>query len=216
MPASMAEERPPHTNVAHPFGIPRATRTVLTAQLTIGRLPNEMRQSLNTNPGDRADRRVGEALARFEQFLARRALRLTRERAAIVEAVLSMEGHFPIEQLVAELRRRGIRGSKATVYRALPFLTEAGILQPADVSTDTRRYEAAFGREHHDHLVCSRCGAIVEFEFEAFEVLQREVAARHGFELEAHVHQLVGRCPACRAVEGETRSQMRGEVSDDA
>jgi Fur family ferric uptake transcriptional regulator len=177
-----------------------------------------MRPSLNTEHREPGESRVEAALARFEEFLARRDLRLTRERAAIVEAALAMRGHFPIEQLVAELRRRGIRGSKATVYRALPFLTESGILQPADVSSETRRYEAAFGREHHDHLVCTGCGAIVEFEYEAFEVLQREVAARHGFELEGHLHQLVGRCPACRAARSsdETRSQQRTEPGRDA
>jgi Fur family ferric uptake transcriptional regulator len=174
-----------------------------------------MRHSLNS---DDLDTRVEEALARFRRFLAERDLRLTPERAAIVEAALSMPGHFHIEQLIGELRRRGIRGSKATVYRALPFLTEAGILQPADLSSDSRRYEAAFGREHHDHLVCSGCGAIVEFEFEAFEVLQREIAARHGFELEGHVHQLVGRCPACREgrAPDETESQRTREPGHDA
>ena len=175
-----------------------------------------MRLSRNNDGAGKAQ--VSQALARFQQVLAARDLRLTRERSAIVEAALAMQGRFPIEQLVAELRRRGIRGSKATVYRALPLLTEAGILQAADVSSDSRRYEAAFGREHHDHLVCSGCGAIVEFEYEAFEVLQREIAARHGFELESHVHQLVGRCPACRAsrASGETRSQDRVEPRHDA
>jgi Fur family ferric uptake transcriptional regulator len=160
---------------------------------------------------------LSEALERFRTVLEKHELRLTRERVAIVEAALEMRGHFPIEQLVAELRRRGVRGSKATVYRVLPLLTEAGILQAADFSSDTRRYEAAFGREHHDHLVCRGCGRVVEFEYEAFEVLQREVAARHGFELEGHVHQLVGRCPACRDLRrSETASQHREEAADDA
>ncbi len=140
-----------------------------------------------------------EALERFERFLASRDLRLTSARAAIVEAVLARDGHFPIEDLVADLRKRGIRGSKATVYRALPLLTASGIMQPAVIAGDMKRYEAAFGKEHHDHLLCTGCGKVVEFEFEAFEILQREVAARHGFTLEGHLHQLVGRCADCRA-----------------
>lgn len=138
------------------------------------------------------------ALDRFEHYLRGKALRLTAARAAIVEAAMERRGHFPIEDLVADLRRRGIRGSKATVYRTLPLLTGAGILQPAEMTGETRRYEAAFGREHHDHLVCSGCGKVIEFEFEAFEILQREIATRHGFTLEGHHHELVGRCPACR------------------
>lgn len=138
------------------------------------------------------------ALDRFGRFLAERSLRLTAARAAIVEAALQRPGHFPIEDLVLDLKRRGIRGSKATVYRTLPLLTEAGILQPAIITGDMTRYEMAFGREHHDHMVCRGCGAVVEFEFEAFEILQREVAARHGFALEGHLHQLWGRCRDCQ------------------
>jgi Fur family ferric uptake transcriptional regulator len=141
------------------------------------------------------------AIARFEAFLAARDLRLTAARRAIVEAVLARSGHFPIEDLVADLRRRGIRGSKATVYRALPLLTEAGILQQAVITGDSKSYESAVGGVHHDHLVCRACGRVVEFEFEAFEILQREIAARHGFRLESHHHQLVGTCADCQASE---------------
>jgi len=150
-----------------------------------------MRHSLTTA-------RRNAALERFTRFLERRALRLTPARAAILEAVLARTGHFPIEALVEDLRRRGIRGSKATVYRALPLLTEAGILQEAVVRGDERSYESAVGRRHHDHLVCNGCGTVVEFEYPAIEILQREVAARHGFQLEGHHLQLAGRCPACR------------------
>jgi Fur family ferric uptake transcriptional regulator len=141
---------------------------------------------------------VAAAVAAFERFLAARGLRLTTPRRAIVEAALDRRGHFPIEDLVRDLKARGIRGSKATVYRTLPLLTEAGIVQQAVITSETKSYEAAFGREHHDHLVCRRCGKVVEFEFEAFEILQREIAARHGFSLEGHHHQLYGLCASCR------------------
>jgi len=155
--------------------------------------------------------RKHDAVQRFEAFLALRDLRLTSARRAIVEAVLEREGHFPIEDLVRDLKRRGIRGSKATVYRTLPLLTEAGIVQPAVITSETKSYEAAVGREHHDHLVCRGCGRVVEFEFEAFEILQREVAAKYGFVLEAHHHQLFGRCPECRRAQATlTQRPSRG------
>jgi Fur family ferric uptake transcriptional regulator len=137
------------------------------------------------------------ALDRFERFLHRKDLRLTEARAAIVEAALARSGHYPIEDLIADLKARGIRGSKATVYRTLPLLAEAGILQPAIIAADTKSYETTFGRGHHDHLLCSDCGKVVEFEFEAFEILQRDVASKHGFRLSAHYHELVGICPDC-------------------
>jgi Fur family ferric uptake transcriptional regulator len=149
-----------------------------------------------------ADGRTREALERFERFLAGRDLRLTAARAAIVEAALARSGHYPIEELIADLKKRGIRGSKATVYRTLPLLAEAGILEPAIVAGEERTYETTFGRHHHDHLVCRGCGQVVEFEFEAFSILEREVAQKHGFRLEAHHHQLVGTCARCVAAEG--------------
>jgi Fur family ferric uptake transcriptional regulator len=142
---------------------------------------------------------VQDALDRFARFLESKDLRLTEARAAIVEAAMAREGHYPIEELIADLKQRGIRGSKATVYRTLPLLAEAGILEPAILAGETRSYETTFGRHHHDHLRCGRCGKVVEFEFEAFEILQREVATRYGFRLESHHHELVGTCPECLA-----------------
>ena len=149
-----------------------------------------------------AESRTTEALERFEEFLRKKELRLTEARAAIVEAALARSGHYPIEDLIADLRARGIRGSKATVYRTLPLLAEAGILQPAILAGDSKSYETTWGHDHHDHLVCGRCAKVVEFGFEPFEVLQREVAGRYGFRLEAHHHELVGTCPECLAKEG--------------
>jgi Fur family ferric uptake transcriptional regulator len=148
------------------------------------------------------DARVKQALERFERFLHRKALRLTDARAAIVEAALARDGHYPIDELIGDLKRRGIKGSKATVYRTLPLLAEAGILQPAIIVGEQRSYETTFGRGHHDHLRCDDCGKVIEFEFEAFEILQREVAAKHGFRLSAHYHELVGSCPECQARAG--------------
>ncbi len=148
------------------------------------------------------DGRTNEALERFEKFLEQKDLRLTEARAANDEAELARTGHYPIEELIADLKQRGIRGSKATVYRTLPLLAEAGIRQPAILAGDAKSYETTFGQEHHDHLICSRCHKVIEFGFEAFEILQREVAGKYGFRLEGHHHELVGTCPDCLAREG--------------
>jgi Fur family ferric uptake transcriptional regulator len=160
-----------------------------------------------------ASGRTNEALEKFERFLQKRDLRLTEARAAIVEAALARHGHYPIEELITDLKARGIRGSKATVYRTLPLLAEAGILQPAIVAGESKSYETTYGQEHHDHLICTRCGKVVEFGFEAFEILQREVAGRYGFRLETHHHELVGTCPECLALEGGTPEPPPGPTS---
>lgn len=146
---------------------------------------------------------MSEALERFRDFLHERSLRVTDVREAIVQAALAREGHFDIEELARDVQSRGIEASRATVYRALPLLMEAGIIQPTVLSGTRRHYEAAFGKEHHDHLICSRCSKVVEFHFEAFEMLQRDLAAKYGFELTAHFHELIGVCSDCRSSTGE-------------
>ena len=157
--------------------------------------------------------KLQQALDKFERFLHLKDLRLTEARAAIVEAAMARHGHYPIDELIADLKARGISGSKATVYRTLPLLAEAGILQPAIVVADSKSYETTFGREHHDHLLCGRCGKVIEFEFEAFEILQREVASKHGYRLESHYHELVGTCPDCLAAEPRANASPASEPS---
>jgi len=138
------------------------------------------------------------ALDKFRVYLRDKALRMTDAREVIVRIALEKQGHFDVDELVLEVNKQGHDASRATVYRMLPLLMEAGIVQPAMISGDRRRYEAAYGQEHHDHLVCSRCGKVVEFHFEAFEMLQRDLAAKYDFELTAHFHELIGVCGDCR------------------
>lgn len=155
-----------------------------------------MRLSRNNAPAPKVEPE-GAAL-RLRAFLRGRGLRMTGEREALVRAALGRRRHFTLEELVEEVVRNDTRASRATVYRGLPILIEAGILQPVLVSDEPRRFELAFGRRHHDHLMCRRCGRVVEFRSTAIEELQTRIAARHGFRLTSHVHELVGDCSACR------------------
>ena len=155
-----------------------------------------MRRSRNNGGGEEAE--AGGASERLKAFLRARGLRMTGEREALVRAALGRRRHFTLEELVEEVVQNDTRASRATVYRGLPILIEAGILQPVLVSDEPRRFELAFGRRHHDHLLCRRCGRVVEFRSSAIEEQQLKVAARHGFRLTSHLHELVGDCAACR------------------
>lgn len=155
-----------------------------------------MRLRLNSAEPTSRPRRVSDVLRRY---LRQRGLRMTGEREALLRAALGGGAHFTLEELAQAVMRRNASASRATVYRSLPILVEAGILQPAPVSGEARRFELALGRRHHDHLQCRGCGRIVEFRSEAIERLQAAIAARHGFRLTSHSHELVGDCSACRA-----------------
>jgi len=144
---------------------------------------------------------VDRALDRLREVVQSKELKNSQVREAIARAALQHGGHFTVEELVRSLRLQGITNVHvATVYRAIPLLVEAGLIQQSLLSEgDTQHFERSFEREHHDHLICSSCGALVEFHSEGLEALQREIAERHGYTLESHIHELRGTCAACRS-----------------
>jgi Fur family ferric uptake transcriptional regulator len=161
-----------------------------------------MVSSMRTARGTQAinEARLRRALERLRQVIHDKSLKMTRVREAIARAALAYEGHFSVDDLLKVLRTARVKDAhQATVYRAMPLLLEAGLVQPALVADGDRQlYEAAFEREHHDHLVCTHCGRVIEYRSEALEALQRDIAARYDFELSGHVHVMRGRCRDCR------------------
>lgn len=131
-------------------------------------------------------------------YIQERGLKHSRQRDEIAQAFTSMGGHVSVEELVARVRRVNPRISVATVYRTMKLLAECGLAVPRQFGDGQTRYEAAAGRAHHDHLICTSCGEIVEFSNERIESLQASVARRLGFEVESHKLELYGRCARCR------------------
>ncbi|HEY7724457.1 MAG TPA: transcriptional repressor [Anaeromyxobacteraceae bacterium] len=136
----------------------------------------------------------------LELALARLGRRRSRQREAIARTFFAMGGHVPVEELVARVREADPRVSVATVYRTMKLLASSGLAVSRDFGDGRVRYETAAARRSrdHDHLVCTGCGAIVEFESYRVEALQRRLARRHGFEVERRHVELYGRCARCR------------------
>ena len=134
----------------------------------------------------------------FHDFIIRKGLKSTRQRDIILECFLSSERHMSIEELYLKLRTRHPGIGYATVYRTLKLFAEAGIANEIQFGDGQTRYEHVNEGEHHDHLVCTRCGAITEFENESIEKLQAEVADSQGFLIETHKMELYGLCAKCR------------------
>lgn len=153
-----------------------------------------------------SERRRKEARKRFEAHLERRGMRRTGGRLAILSTVLDFDEHFAPEDVIQALGKKGARVSSVSVYRTLPVLCEAQILRRTCLSSGETKYERALDSAHHDHLICSDCGQVVEFQYEAIEVLQDLVAAQHGFVLTHHHLELVGLCAACQRANAAARS----------
>lgn len=155
----------------------------------------------------------GPCYDKFREILRAGGGRLTDERVAILKEICMSTGHFTPEELTEKLRESGQSVAITTIYRNLDLLLEAGILSKTDVGEAGRsqgaRYEHVWGHAHHDHLLCSRCGARVEFSYPAIDALQEVVAKTHGFTLERHTLELIGCCPSCQAAGAKPSQKTR-------
>jgi Fur family transcriptional regulator, ferric uptake regulator len=145
-----------------------------------------------------------DAATRFSEYLARNRLRLTQERRTILEEMLQIRGHFDADQLLIHFRRKGRTVSRATLYRTLTRLVEAGLVHKIEMAQGQARYEIMFGRHHHDHMICLACGRIIEFESREIERAQEEVCRKKGFRMTGHMHQIRGFCSQCSSRAGAT------------
>jgi len=143
-----------------------------------------------------------DAKAPWRAYLARKGLKTTQQREAIVDAFLRTSGHVALEDLLSSARRKHPRVGLATVYRTVKLLEEAGIAAARHFGPGQTLYEVSEGRAHHDHLICESCGFITEFESDEIEALQDAAAKRFGFNVVRHRHELFGLCEKARGIPG--------------
>ncbi len=136
---------------------------------------------------------------KYREFLATKGLRMTRERAIIVDEVFASHDHFDAEQLIQRLARRNDKNrvSRSTIYRSLKHLEEAGLIRKIARQDDRDLYEHDYGYPQHDHLICNRCGTLIEFHNNHIIELLEEVARDHGFRIEGHRTEVYGLCDNC-------------------
>ncbi len=137
-------------------------------------------------------------IAEFAKFIEEKGLKSTTQRDEIVNAFFDSGGHVSIEELHHNVQKKNPKIGFTTVYRTLKLLTESGLAYQRQFGDGQARYEPVTGEEHHDHLICLKCGDIMEFENKKIEKLQEEVAKQHGFEVKNHKLELYGYCKKCR------------------
>jgi len=142
---------------------------------------------------------VESKIKRMQQFISGRRLKNTKQRDLIAIIALRAEGHIGVEEIFRVARKKDAKVGFSTVYRTMKLLKECGLVIERHFGDGVTRYEPVRDGEHHDHLICTSCGTIVEFEDESIEERQTAVAARHGFFVQSHKHEIYGLCPRCAA-----------------
>ncbi|OGP65458.1 MAG: hypothetical protein A2169_03565 [Deltaproteobacteria bacterium RBG_13_47_9] len=134
----------------------------------------------------------------FQNFLKQQGLKWTPERERVFQEASATEGHFEAEELAYRLRKKGSRISKASVYRTLPLLVKAGLIKEVIHGEKHHHYEHIHEESQHDHLICLKCGKIVEFEEESLREIEGKICEKYHFRPEKVVIEIFGYCKKCR------------------
>ncbi len=142
-----------------------------------------------------------DPVTQFNDYISRKGLKTTSQRMIILETFLESDSHYSTEDLYLKLRADYPKIGYATVHRTLKLFAECGIAAERNFGDGQTRFEPIHGEEHHDHLVCTECGLIIEFEEPQIEKLQESVATAHQFTIASHRLELYGMCASCAAAD---------------
>jgi Fur family ferric uptake transcriptional regulator len=143
----------------------------------------------------------------FYEHIHKAGLKRTAQRDLILDVFLRTEEHLSSEDLYRLVQREDPNIGQTTVYRTLKLLTEAGLAREVRFGDGRAHYEHNYKHQHHDHMICTECGRIIEFYSAELEAIQDAMAAKHRFEVSQHLLRILGTCAECRRKGRESRNE---------
>jgi len=140
-----------------------------------------------------------EVIEELKKIVKQKGLKYTEQREIVLNILIHAKDHLTAEEVYNEIKSKysdsniGI----ATVYRALSFLEEVDLITSINFGTDGKKYESN-AKSHHDHLICTQCGTIIEFVDDEIEKRQERIAKKNKFKITSHSMQLYGLCENCQ------------------
>jgi Fur family ferric uptake transcriptional regulator len=134
----------------------------------------------------------------FRRYLRSQNLKYTPERADVLDAIIECDDVFEVDQLLMEMRRRGHRVSKATIYRTVKLLQAAGIITQALFDSKQAHYQLIYGKAARDYIVCMKTGKYIEFSDEELVALRNRICQAHGWDPVGHRFQIYAVSPEGR------------------
>lgn len=135
---------------------------------------------------------------KFREYLSSRSRpqRYTEQQRDMVRYIFAQHNHFDADELFDNMKRSGLNVSRATVYRTLAKLVDAGLLRRLELGP-RMFYEHDYGYPQHEHIVCQQCGTIIEFQDSAIENVIRDVCRQNNFLSLGHTFIIRGTCSEC-------------------
>lgn len=141
---------------------------------------------------------MNKSIETFQLYLREIGLKQTRQRELIATEFFNRNSHVSAEEVQVLVRKTDDKISLATVYRTLRLLQTCKLANAHNFGNSLTRFEPELGHgEHHDHLICTACGKIIEFVNQKIEELQNHIAQSHGFKITNHKMELYGTCNNC-------------------
>ena len=134
----------------------------------------------------------------LEEYISENNLKITKQRRIVLKVFLESKDHLSVEELYNKVLKTEPKIGLATVYRTLALLTKSGLALEMDFGDGQKRYESSYRSVHHDHMVCTECGKILEFNHPLIEKYQEEVAKQKNFKITSHKLDLFGLCQDCK------------------
>jgi len=132
-------------------------------------------------------------------YLKQKHLKYTQERKTILKEIFSIHDHFEADELYLRLRQKGDnRISRATIYRTLPLLEGSGLIRRVVFTEKHTHYERVYGHKHHEHLICLKCGRIIDFYRKSLEDALEDVTRENEFKSVAYKLEITGYCKNCQ------------------
>ena len=138
-------------------------------------------------------------LEKFQTLLKENSLKFTKQRELVLKFLYENDGHFTPEDIYTLLKEQypDVNIGIATVYRTLTLLETSHIASSISFGVQGKKYELGL-KKHHDHLICTKCGAIIEFFDETIEKRQEEIAQKYNFQMTDHTMKIIGHCENCQ------------------
>ena len=132
----------------------------------------------------------------IKELFSQKGINLTSQRMLIAETLLKSSKHIKAEELYQMVHKKNPKIGLATVYRTLQIMKDRGLIEKRDFGEGCSRYEDSKAM-HHDHLICLKCGRVIEFDEPTIETMQMEVAKKNKFKVLSHRLELFGYCNHC-------------------
>lgn len=135
----------------------------------------------------------------LNEFVKTKGLRRTDQREKVLKIFLTTEKHVSADELFKIIKKRYPEIGYTTVYRTMKLLSESNLCEKTDFGDGIVRFEHKFGHEHHDHLICIKCGRFIEVMNPEIERMQDTMVKKYGFKPTAHKLDIFGVCKKCSA-----------------